>query len=127
MSKHDVIVAEHATDRGTLNAYINGFVASLVLTVTAYLLVSQRLIAGKNALVAAVVGLALLQFLVQLIFFLRLGREAKPRWKLLVFIFMIGVVLILVFGSLWIMSNLNYRMTPAQINHYMKDQSGGGF
>jgi hypothetical protein len=35
------------------------------------------------------------------------------------------VVLILVFGSIWIMNNLNYRMTPEQINTYMNNQGGG--
>ena len=126
MSKHqNVIVAEHDIDHGTLKTYISGYIASIVLTVTAYLAVSHRLLSGNNGLIAVVVGLALAQFLVQLVFFLRLGRETKPRWKLLVFGFMVMVVCILVFGSLWIMSNLNYRMTPAQINTYMKNQDGG--
>jgi hypothetical protein len=34
-------------------------------------------------------------------------------------------VSILVFGSLWIMGNLNYRMSPQQMNTYMTDQGGG--
>jgi hypothetical protein len=34
------------------------------------------------------------------------------------------VVCILVFGSLWIMNNLNYRMTPQQIQSYMDNQTG---
>ncbi len=125
MSKHDVVVAEHDIGHGTLKAYINGFITSVVLTVTAYVIITQRLFSNTNALIAAVAILALAQFMVQLIFFLRLGRESKPRWKLLVFCFMLVVVLIIVIGSLWIMSNLNYRMTPAQINQYMNNQSGG--
>jgi cytochrome o ubiquinol oxidase operon protein cyoD len=125
MSKHDVVVAEHDIDHGTLGTYIYGFAASVALTITAYLVVTQRLFSTANGLIAAVIGLALLQFLIQLLFFLHLGQEAKPRWKLFVFIFMIGVVCILVFGSLWIMSNLNYRMTPRQMNQYMQRQDGG--
>ena len=61
----------------------------------------------------------------RLYFFLHLGKETKPRWKLYVFGFMVSVVLIIVFGSIWIMNNLNYRMTPAQINQYMNSQGGG--
>jgi heme/copper-type cytochrome/quinol oxidase subunit 4 len=58
--------------------------------------------------------------------FLHLGNEAKPRLKLLVFGFMALVVMILVFGSLWIMYSLNYRMpTQSQINSYMNSQNGG--
>jgi cytochrome o ubiquinol oxidase operon protein cyoD len=119
----DLIVSHHDTDRGTPRMYVTGFVASIVLTVTAYLLVVHRLLT-RRLLIGAVVALALTQFLVQVVFFLHLGRETKPRWKLAVFLFMTMVVLILVFGSLWIMTNLNYRMTPAQMNTYMNNQAG---
>lgn len=125
MSNHpDMIVAQHETDRGTLRTYVSGFVASIGLTVTAYLLVIHRQLLSRRTLIAAVVGLALVQFLVQLLFFLHLGRETKPRWKLMVALFMVMVVLILVFGSLWIMTSLNYSMTPEQINKYMTSQAG---
>jgi cytochrome o ubiquinol oxidase operon protein cyoD len=124
MSNHpDVVVEQHETDRGTLRTYVTGFVASIVLTIAAYLLVTHRAL-SRRTLIAAVIGLALAQFLVQLLFFLHLGRETKPRWKLMVALFMVMVVLILVFGSLWIMTNLNYRMTPDQINKYMNSQAG---
>ena len=111
-------------NRRSLNTYIVGYVLSLFLTITAYLLVRGH-VSTKWVLVGLVVGLALVQFIVQLLFFLKLGTETRPRWKLLVFGFMIMVVLILVFGSLWIMNNLNYRMTPQQIQNYLQDQDGG--
>jgi cytochrome o ubiquinol oxidase operon protein cyoD len=124
MSDHSPVVAgRHDTDYGTARMYVTGFISSLVLTVTAYLLVVNHAF-SRHGLIAAVVVLALTQFFVQVIFFLHLGRESKPRWKLAVFLFMTMVVLILVFGSLWIMTNLNYRMTPQQINNYMNEQSG---
>jgi cytochrome o ubiquinol oxidase operon protein cyoD len=124
MSNHpDVVVEQHETDRGTLRTYVTGFIASIALTLAAYLLVTRRAL-SRRTLIAAVIGLALAQFLVQLLFFLHLGRETKPRWKLMVALFMVMVVLILVFGSLWIMTNLNYRMTPDQINKYMNGQAG---
>ena len=110
-----------AEGHGTLLSYVSGYVLSLYLTITAYLMVTHHLF-SNHRLVAAVVALALIQFVVQLLFFLHLGREAKPRWKLFVLLFMVMVVSILVFGSLWIMDNLNYRMTPAQINQYMQSQ-----
>lgn len=108
----------------SLRSYVIGFGLSLVLTLTSYLLVAHHTLARQGLIVATAV-LALTQFFVQMIYFLHLGAEAKPRWKLLVFGFMTVVVLILVIGSLWIMTNLNYRMTPDQINQYMKSQDGG--
>jgi cytochrome o ubiquinol oxidase operon protein cyoD len=109
---------------GTFRTYLVGFLWSLVLTFAAYDLVIHHTLSA-TPLVAAIIGLALVQFVIQLVFFLHLGRETKPRWKLFVFFFMIMVVLILVLGSLWIMHNLNYRMTPQQVNSYMNNQGGG--
>jgi cytochrome o ubiquinol oxidase subunit IV len=120
------VVSARDQERGSFRAYVVGFVSSLVLTISAYLLVvNHQSGTGTNGVLAAIVGLALVQFGVQLWFFLHLGQETKPRWKLLVLAFMIMVVLIMVFGSLWIMDNLNYRMTPQQVNNYMNDQGGG--
>lgn len=108
----------------TLKTYVTGFIWSIGLTLIAYALVVHHALSATT-LTAAIIGLALVQFMIQLLFFLHLGRETKPRWKLFVFLFMVMVVLILVFGSLWIMNNLNYRMTPQQINTYMNNQGGG--
>lgn len=116
-------VAHHDPSRGTLASYVTGYIFSVYLTVTAYLLVYNHLL-RHTLLTIVIVGLALIQFLVQMVFFLHLGRETKPRWKLVVMLFMITIVLILVIGSLWIMSNLNYRMTPEQMNTYMQNQQG---
>jgi cytochrome o ubiquinol oxidase operon protein cyoD len=120
-----VVYAGHKDDHNyTLRSYITGFILSITLTLTAFLLVDGHVFA-RRFLIAGVAALALTQFIVQMLFFLHLGRESKPRWKLLVMCFMILIVLILVFGSIWIMYNLNYRMTPQQINAYMQNQSGG--
>lgn len=124
MSKHDkVVVAQHDTSRGTLASYVTGYIFSIYLTFAAYLMVYNHLF-SNSVLTAVIVILALVQFIIQVVFFLHLGRETKPRWKLGVMLFMIMVVLILVGGSLWIMSNLNYRMTPQQMNNYMNNQQG---
>lgn len=125
MSKQtQAVVSRHTTDHGSFGNYLLGYLLSLVFTISAYLIVEHRNFTNK-VIYAVITVLALLQFFVQLVFFLHLGKETKPRWKLLVFILMITIVLILVFGSIWIMSNLNYRMTPHQINNYMNNQGGG--
>ena len=100
---------EVLTHHGTLVTYSIGFVLSLMLTITAYLAVTKQLFTG-DALLVVIIGLAIAQLLAQLLFFLHLGDEMKPRWKLVVFWFMLVVLGILVFGSLWIMQNLDYNM-----------------
>jgi cytochrome o ubiquinol oxidase operon protein cyoD len=109
--------------QATFKSYLTGYLVSIWLTFTAYFLVVHGGM-SNNTIIAWIIGLALTQFVIQLVFFLHLGKETKPRWKLAVFVFMIMVVLILVFGSLWIMSNLNYRMTPEQIKTYLSNQGG---
>ena len=123
MSKNKVVVWQHDSEDGTFRSYLTGFSLSIIFTITAYLLVVHRRF-STDFIISVIVGLALVQFLIQLLFFLHLGKETKPRWKLFVFIFMIIIVLILVFGSLWIMNNLNTRMTPEQLNTYVNNQSG---
>ena len=119
------IVSQHETSRGSFSSYVTGYLFSVVCTLAAYLLV-VRYSLSKWLLVYVLAGLAIIQFLVQMKLFLHLGNEAKPRLKLLVFGFMALVVMILVFGSLWIMYSLNYRMpTQSQINSYMNSQNGG--
>jgi len=113
----------------TLRAYVIGFVASIVLTLSAYGLVvahvnSHHWWPSDQVVIPTIIGLALVQFVVQLIFFLHLGTESKPRWKLLVFGFMVLVVSILVFGSLWIMNNLNYHMTGNSANTFIIHDEG---
>lgn len=107
-----------------LLGYIAGFVFSIILTLEAYLLVVNHTF-SHHILIGVVAGLAVVQIVLQLLFFLHLGSETKPRWRLLVFCFMSLVVGILVIGSLWIMGNLNYRMTPQQVTQYLNDQGGG--
>jgi cytochrome o ubiquinol oxidase operon protein cyoD len=123
-NEHDSVVVKHEDNEGSLRSYVTGFLLSIALTLCAYLMVVHR-VSTNDWVIAAIIGLALIQFLVQMFYFLHLGKETKPRWKLFVLIFMITIVLILVFGSIWIMNNLNHRMTPEQINTYLNNQGGG--
>lgn len=123
MSK-TVIVSQHSPHPNRMKPYLIGYVVSLVLTLTAYLTVTHHLF-SKAGIITVISLLAATQFIVQLIYFLHLGTEAKPRWKLFVFLLMVLMVLIIVVGSIWIMNNLNYNMTsPASIKTYMHENEG---
>lgn len=99
--------------RAQLLQYIVGFVLSIALTLVAYSFVTSEVLQGWS-LVMALTGLALVQTLVQLLLFLHLLHEDEPRWKLLVFDFMLLVLTILVFGTIWIMNSLHYNMSDKQ-------------
>lgn len=119
------VVSGHEVEKTTLKTYVSGFLSSVVLTLAAYTMVVNHAF-SKWTLAIAIAVLAVVQFAVQLVFFLHLGQDAKPRFKLGVFLFMLLVVFIVVGGSMWIMHSLNHRMvmTPQQINDYMKSQVG---
>jgi cytochrome o ubiquinol oxidase operon protein cyoD len=107
----------------TFKTYLIGFITSIILTLAAYFAVVNHLLNG-TALIAAIVVLALVQFIVQLIFFLHFGRGEDGSWNLVIFFSTVGIILILVVGSIWIMNHLNYNMTPQDINNYMSSQDG---
>lgn len=112
----------------SVTPYIVGFGLAVLLTLVAYeLTVNHRLSGGL--LIGLIMGLAAVQLVVQLVFFLHLGREKGSRWNVASFLFMLLILLIVVVGSLWIMYSLNYNMhmTPQQMDDFMRQQSNKGF
>jgi cytochrome o ubiquinol oxidase operon protein cyoD len=108
-------------------SYIVGFGLSLMLTVAAFAVTILQVQSGgaaypNNLLVFGLVGLAIVQLVVQLLFFFHLGREEKPRLNTISFLFMLMVVGIIGFGSLWIMYNLDYNMTPRDVEEYIQEE-----
>jgi len=119
------------TSKGTVWTYSLGFILSLALTLTAYFVVKHHIsthhaFPRDRVMLGLLASLAAAQLLAQLIFFLHLNRESRPRWNLTVFAFMAMVLIIIVGGSLWIMHNLNYHTTSEQMSKYLKDQESGG-
>jgi cytochrome o ubiquinol oxidase operon protein cyoD len=127
---------------GSKHAYYSGFFLSISLTLVAFSLVDRHVNSGHmfladNSVLLILGGLAVLQLFVQLAFFLHLDRESKPRWNSVVLAFAAIVVLILGFGSIWIMNNVNnhhygYGSThdghqldsPTQTNRYIIQDEG---
>ena len=97
------------TEQVTFKAYLWGFILSLILTLMAYVVVVKRLLTGSHLLMT-IIGLGLVQMVVQLHFFFHMGNEPKPRWNMMMFLFMVLILVVIVFGSLWIMYSLNYDM-----------------
>ena len=105
-------------------SYVVGFVLSVAATLLAYTFVVHHLW-PKEMLILIVLGIAVVQLVVQVVFFLHIGRGS--HWRLITFIFAMVVILIVVVGSIWIMDNMNYNMmnmTPEQQQQYMKANEG---
>ncbi len=95
--------------KSPLKSYVLGFVLSIVLTLGAYFFVVLKTF-SPGVLFSVIMGLAVIQALVQLVLFLHLGKEKKPHWNTMTFLFMLSILLIVVLGSLWIMAHLEYNM-----------------
>lgn len=116
-SKSSPVIAKHRQLHASFVGYLIGFLLSVYLTISAYLVVVYKPF-SDNVVIALVIGFALMQFVVQALFFLHVGKESKPRWNSIMFGFMVMVAAIIVLGSIWIMANLDYRhgTTPEETN-----------
>jgi cytochrome o ubiquinol oxidase operon protein cyoD len=98
----------------SLLSRVVGYLGSLILTVAAFLVIvyPKFFHLGVKTSALTILGLALLQSVVQSIFFLNILEEKGPRWNLVVFASTISIILIIIVFSIWIMNQLNYRMMP---------------
>lgn len=88
---------------GSLKSYLIGFTLSIVLTIIPLAIVLYDLVKGSAATVL-LLGAAVLQFVVQLFYFMHLKEEKKPRWNLMVLLLGLFILVTIVAGSIWIMT-----------------------
>ncbi|HSX17513.1 MAG TPA: cytochrome o ubiquinol oxidase subunit IV [Patescibacteria group bacterium] len=101
---------------GTMTSYVTGFVLSLVSTLIPYYLVVHKSL-DRDQLLVVILGFAMLQMVIQVVFFLHLGREKKPHFNSLFLMSTIGIIFVVVGGSLWIMKNLHYNMAGMDVTN----------
>jgi cytochrome o ubiquinol oxidase operon protein cyoD len=99
-------------DHGSYRTYLTGFILSVILTAIPFAVVIWGG-APKSVAVAVVVGFAVVQIVVQMIYFLHLNPKSEGGWNLLALLFTLIIVVIVLSGSLWVMHHLNTNMMPA--------------
>ena len=110
-------------EHGTVQSYVIGFVLSLICTFIPYYLVVEKIVTG-NTLLATIVVFGFVQMLIQIVFFLHLGRGPKPNWNLFFFGSTFTIVLAVVGGSIFIIHNLNYNMSPSdKVKKLLNDEN----
>ena len=108
-------------------SYFTGFGVSVMLTLAAFALTKVQFDSEGTAysglvIIGLLLGLAIIQLVIQLVFFFHLGREPKPKLNTVSFLFMLMVVGIIGLGSLWIMYNLNYNMTGHEVESFIQQE-----
>jgi cytochrome o ubiquinol oxidase operon protein cyoD len=84
----------------------------VVLTAVPFWLVMAGVLSSMVATALIIFGLALVQILVHVVFFLHLDTRSEGGWTLIAFIFTAVIVAIAIAGSIWIMYHLNTNMMP---------------
>lgn len=102
-------VSHSGASHGTTKSYITGFILSVILTVIPFWLVMDAAL-PKTTIVMIIVGMALIQILVQLGYFLHMNTKSDEGWNMISFVFTVLIIAIVVVGSLWIMFHLNHNM-----------------
>lgn len=94
-----------------LRSYLLGLVLAALLTAASFWVVTTHLIYGLGVPVAVLV-LAAAQMGIHLAFFLHITTVPDNTNNVLALAFGTLIVCLVVFGSLWIMANLNHNMMP---------------
>ena len=105
---------EHAlhADHGTLKTYVTGFILAVILTVIPFWLVIGKVFEKSSTTALVVLGLAAVQIVVHMVYFLHMNGRSEGGWSLLALIFTLMMVVILLSGSIWVMYHLNSNMMP---------------
>lgn len=110
MDHHELAQPDYGTGQKKLGIYVIGFIACTVLTLLSFWIVMSGQFT-KWVMFGVIYVSACVQFVVQLICFLRLNTETEQgRSNVMSFIFTIVVLVTIILGSLWIMWNIGYYM-----------------
>ena len=101
--------AHSGESHGSFGSYTDGFILSVLLTAAAFGIIMTGSLTGQSA-VLAIAGLAFVQIIVHLVFFLHMNTSSAQRWNVMAFGFTVLTAVILIVGSLWIMHNVSMNM-----------------
>lgn len=106
---------DHGDDgaaHGSFKGYMTGFLLSVFLTAIPFWLVMGDVLPSKQATIVIILGFAVVQILVHMVFFLHMNTRSEGGWNMLALIFTLVLVVITLAGSLWVMYHMNSNMMP---------------
>jgi cytochrome o ubiquinol oxidase operon protein cyoD len=114
-SRHDLAPGDEEEVRigPRLLGYVIGLGLAILLTATSFFVAGTDLVWEPSIPVALVV-LAIAQMGVHVVFFLHITTGPDNTNNVMALAFGLLIVFLVVGGSLWIMSNMNYNMMPMQ-------------
>lgn len=109
---------DHGDDapHGSLKEYLIGFALSVVLTIIPFWLVMGDVLSNKLLTTSLILGFAVVQMIVHIVYFLHLNTRSEGGWNMLASIFTVVLVVITIAGSIWVMYNMNTNMMPIDVH-----------
>jgi cytochrome o ubiquinol oxidase operon protein cyoD len=114
-NQHSPEQHEEAGPHSTFSGYMIGFIASVILTAVPFWLVMAEVFSSRNMTIVIILGFALVQIVVHMIYFLHMNFHSEGGWNILSLIFTLLLVFITLAGSLWVMYHMNVNMMPGMI------------
>ncbi|WP_035664488.1 cytochrome o ubiquinol oxidase subunit IV [Bradyrhizobium sp. Ec3.3] len=96
-----------------IRGYLVGLGLATLITVVAFI-VSGTSLVWQPSIPIALVVLAIAQMGIHLVFFLHITTGAESLNNMLALMFGLLIVVLLIVGSLWIMTHLNHNMMPIE-------------
>jgi cytochrome o ubiquinol oxidase subunit IV len=109
---------DHDTLHITVGGYVSGFVLSVILTAIPFWLVMAKVFSDSTVTIFVILGLAIVQIYVHMVFFLHMTSKAEGGWSWMSLIFTLVLVVITLSGSMWVMYHLKTNMmspSPEQL------------
>lgn len=103
----------------TLRGYVTGFVLAVILTAIPFWLVMGKVIANTGTTGFVLLGLAAVQIVVHVVYFLHMNTKTEQGWSMLALLFTFMLLAIMLSGSIWVMYHLNHNMMPGMMNQIM--------
>ena len=92
--------------------YVVGFLLAAVLTAIPFWLVMGHPMPSPALTAMVVMGLAAVQVVVHMIYFLHMNSRSEGGWTMLALLFTVLIVGIVLIGSIWVMYHLDHNMMP---------------
>jgi len=99
-------------DHGSLRSYATGFLLAVILTAIPFWLVMGKVFDKSSTAALVLLGLAAVQIVVHMVYFLHMNAKSEGGWNMLALIFTVMLVVIMLSGSIWVMYHLNHNMMP---------------
>lgn len=92
-----------------IKSYLLGFFFSIILTILPFLLVIKKIFSSEISYIIILIC-AISQIIIHFLFFFHLNfHTIEGQWNLVTLLFAMIIIFIVVFGSMWIMFNLNHH------------------